>query len=80
MAGRHITWMLVAACFLAACGAGATSGDSGNGGAHPPGGIGSAGGAVNGPNGAKVVVPAGARSQSSNIAVATQGTSERQVA
>jgi hypothetical protein len=73
MAGRRIAWLLLAACWLTACGGGGgdTSSGSGNsGGTQPPSGIGSAGGTVNGPNGAKVVVPAGALSQSTNIAVA----------
>lgn len=77
MAGRHIAWLLVAVGLLTACGGGGgdTSGGSGNGGGtQPPSGIGSAGGTVNGPNGAKVVVPAGALSQSINIAVAQSST------
>jgi hypothetical protein len=71
MAGRPSTGLLLAACLLTACGGGGgdTSSGSGNsGGTQPPSGIGSAGGTVNGPNGAKVVVPAGALSQSTNIA------------
>lgn len=78
MAGRPIAWvLLLAACLLTACGGGGgdTSGGSGNtGGTQPPSGIGSAGGTVNGPSGAKVVVPAGALSQNTNIAVSQSST------
>ena len=77
MAGRPIVWLLLAVCLLTACGGGGgnTSGGSGNsGGTQAPSGIGSAGGTVNGPNGAKVVVPAGALSQSTSIAVSQSST------
>jgi hypothetical protein len=78
MAGRPIAWvLLLAACLLTACGGGGgdTSGGSGNtGGTQPPSGIGSAGGTVSGPSGAKVVVPAGALSQNTNIAVSQSST------
>src|SRR6185436_14144230 len=77
MAGRPIAWLLLAVCLLTGCGGGGgdTSGGAGNSpGSQPPSGIGSAGGTVNGPNGAKVVVPAGALSQNTNIAVAQSST------
>ena len=77
MSGRPIAWLLLAVCLLTACGGGGgdTSGGSGNnGGTQPPSGIGSAGGTVNGPNGAKIVVPAGALAQNVNIAVAQSST------
>jgi uncharacterized delta-60 repeat protein len=75
---NRFAWLLVAACLMTACGGGGgdTSGSSGGGGntTLPPSGIGSAGGTVNGPSGAKVVVPAGALSQNTNIAVAQSST------
>lgn len=74
MAGRRVSWLLAAAyLLLSACGGGSGSASSGGGttgGAQAPIGIGSSGGTVNGPNGAKIVVPAGALSQTTNIAIA----------
>ena len=72
---KRFAWLLLAACLLTACGGsgGDTSGSTGN--TNPPlSGIGSSGGTVNGPNGAKVVVPSGALSQNTNIAVAQSST------
>ena len=78
---KRFAWLLIAACLLAACGGGGGDGSSGGTGGSggntvplPPTGIGSSGGTVNGPSGAKVVVPAGALSQNTNIAVAQSST------
>src|SRR5688500_8589059 len=71
---KSFVWILVAALSLTACGGG--GGDGGgnpgppSGGPPPPPGIGSAGGTVTGPNGSQVVVPAGALSTNTSIAVA----------
>ena len=75
---KRFAWLLVAACLLTACGGGGGDGSSGgtggSGGTQPPTGVGSTGGTINGPSGAKVVVPAGALSQNVNIVVAQSST------
>ena len=64
------------ALLLSACGGGGGGGDSGSGTANTPApppptsGIGPAGGTVNGPNGTKVVIPAGALAVNTPIAIA----------
>ena len=64
-----------AACLaltLAACGGGGGSNDGGGGGGTPPAStiVGPAGGTVNGPNGAKLVIPAGALATDTTIGIA----------
>ncbi len=74
---KSIAWLLISVCLLTACGGGDGSDSSSSGTTvtpPPASGIGSAGGTVNGPSGAKVVVPAGALSQNVNIAVAQSST------
>ena len=66
---KSFLWILVATLSVAACGGGGDGG--GNPGTpQPSSGIGSAGGTVTGPNGSQVVVPAGALSTNTSIAVA----------
>lgn len=66
---KSFVWMLVAVLSLTACG----GGGGGDGGVNPgpaPSGIGAGGGTVNGPNGSRVVVPAGALSANTPIGIA----------
>ncbi len=72
---KSLVWILVAALSLTACGggggdAGGNPGSPPSGGPPPPSTIGSAGGTATGPNGSQVVVPAGALSANTSIAVA----------
>src|SRR5262245_36528214 len=77
MNGIRVFLISIASAVLVACG----GGDDAGGGATSvvqspaPGGIGAAGGMVQGPSGAQVVVPAGALSQNVAIAVTQSSAS-----
>lgn len=67
---RLFTSILLLSALLAGC----SSSDGGGNAMQNPPGVGPAGGTVMGPNGAQVVIPAGALSANTSIAVAQSGT------
>jgi uncharacterized delta-60 repeat protein len=72
---RLIPSGILVALLLAACGGGGSTAPPSTGNPPPPPpGIGTAGGTVNGPSGAKVVIPAGALASNVDIAIAESST------
>jgi uncharacterized delta-60 repeat protein len=70
-------WVAFGLALLAGCGGGGGDSSGGGGGGTappPPPGIGSAGGTVTGPSNAQVVIPAGALTTNTQVAVAQSGS------
>src|SRR4051812_29168391 len=72
--GRLIVTGVLVALVATGCGGGDPAAPASPNSPTPPSGIGAAGGTVNGPTGAKVVVPAGALASNVEIAIAESST------